>query len=193
MVAAQPQKPIHMSESEYLAFDRSSELRHEYIAGYVYAMTGASWEHNMICSSIIATLYNQLRGKPCQVSPGDLRLKVLATGLLTYPDISVVCGEPIFVDQEFDTLTNPDVIIEILSPSTEAYDRGDKFQNYRQIESLQNYLLISQNKARIEGYTRLQSGIWTFTDAIGLDASFEISAIGCVLPLAEVYERVSFP
>lgn len=191
MVAVQ-QEPLRMNEAEYLEFDRKSEIRHEFIEGEVYAMAGASWEHNMICSATIATLYAQLRGKPCQVSPSDLRLRVAATGLNTYPDISIVCGDPVFIDEEFDTVTNPTVIIEILSPSTEAYDRGDKFQHYRQLETLQDFLLISQDRPRIEGYSRQQSGLWTFTDAIALDASYKVASIACVLKLADIYERISF-
>jgi Uma2 family endonuclease len=186
-------KPKRMTESEYLAFDHASEVKHEYINGEVFAMTGASWEHNMICSLTIAALVNQLRGKPCQVSPSDLRLKVTETGLYTYPDISVICGDPIFAGNEFDTIVNPTVIIEILSKTTEAYDRGEKFQHYRTLETLQDYVLISQDKPRIEGYSRQQNKKWTFTDAIGLDAAFEIPSIGCILKLAEVYERVTFP
>ena len=190
--AQQRQEVIAMTEAEYLAFERNSEIKHEYLNGEVFAMTGASWEHNMICASVIASLVNQVRGSSCQVSPSDLRLQVSASGLFAYPDISVICGEPIFTDPEFDTIINPTAIIEILSPTTERYDRGEKFQYYRQIGSFQDYLLIAQDQPRIEGYSRQSDGSWRFTDASGLDARFEIASIRCTLALAEVYERVTF-
>ncbi|MDQ7034782.1 MAG: Uma2 family endonuclease [Anaerolineae bacterium] len=174
-------------------FERNSDIKHEYIYGDVIAMAGASWEHNMICSSIIASLLPQLRGESCKVSPSDLRLKVTKTKLYTYPDITVICGEPKFAGNEFDTLVNPIVLIEVLSKSTEAYDRGEKFQHYRSIETLQNYLLISQDKPHIEGYTRQENGTWNLSEAIGLDAHFDIRSISCTLALADVYENVSFP
>lgn len=191
-MVALPNENNRMTETEYLAFEHASDTKHEYINGQVVAMTGASWEHNMICSLTITALVNQLRGKPCQVSPSDLRIKVTETGLYTYPDISVICGEPVFVGNEFETIVNPMVIIEILSKTTEAYDRGEKFQHYREIETLQDYLLIAQMKPRIEGYAKQKDGQWILKDAIGLEAEFAITSINCTLKLAEVYERVSF-
>lgn len=192
MALSAQQKPLYMSETEYLEHERKSDIRHEYLNGKVFAMAGASWAHNQISSATIASLFNQLRGKPCRVNPSDQRLKVMATALLCYPDISVICGEPIFAGQEFDTITNPILIIEILSPSTEAYDRGEKFQHYREIETLQEFLLISQDKARIERYSRQASGAWLLIDAIGLNTSIEIASIGCTLALADLYENVEF-
>jgi Uma2 family endonuclease len=191
-LSAQQQEPEYMSETEYLAYERESDNRHEYLNGKVFAMAGASWEHNQIFGTTFASLFAQLRGNPCRVNPSDQRLKVMATGLLTYPDLSVICGEPIFAGGEFDTISNPLVIIEILSPSTEAYDRGEKFQHYREIETLQDYLLISQDKARIERYSKQESGAWLLIDAIGLDTSIELPSISCVLALADVYENVEF-
>ena len=181
-----------MSEAEYLAFERASEIKHEYIEGEIYAMAGASREHNLICTSVSFILYGQLRGKKCEIYPSDMRVKIQAAGRYTYPDISIVCGEPEFADGKFDTLLNPVVLIEVLSDSTEAYDRGDKFQHYRQIASLQHYLLISQNQARIESYTRKTDGTWIFMDTVGLQASLKLDSIQCTIPLAGIYETVTF-
>lgn len=149
-----------MTEAEYLTFERASELKHEFLAGQVFAMTGASKAHNLISGSTYVTLYNQLRGRPCNLFPSDMRVKVTATGLHTYPDLSVVCGEAQFSDDEFDTLLNPTVIIEVLSPSTERYDRGKKFQHYRELPSLREYVLIAQDSLRVECYLRQESGSW---------------------------------
>lgn len=189
----QEQEPLHMTEAEYLEFERKSDIKHEFLNGRVWAMAGASWEHNQIVMAASALLFSQLRGKSCTVNPSDQRLKVMKTGLNTYPDISIVCGEPVFAGNEFDTITNPTVIIEILSPSTEAYDRGDKFQHFREIETLQEYLLISQDKARIEGYRKQTDGRWLLIDVVGLDNSYELSSIDCTLALSDVYENVTFP
>jgi Uma2 family endonuclease len=181
-----------MSEAQYLAFERASEFKHEFIRGDVVAMTGASEAHNLISVNLIASLKTQLRGRPCKIYPGDMRLKVEATGLYTYPDISVVCGDARFVDGECDTLTNPTVLIEVLSPSTEGYDRGKKFQEYRQLASLQEYLLVSQDSPRIERFLLQETGLWELTDAVGLAATLELPAIDCTLALTDVYEQVTF-
>jgi len=192
MSALPQQTPVVMTEAEYLAFERASELKHEFIQGEVFAMTGASEAHNLISVNLITTLKTQLRGRPCKIYPGDMRLKVEASGLYTYPDISVVCGEAQFVDEEFDTLTNPTLLIEVLSPSTEGYDRGKKFQEYRKLASLREYLLVSQDSARIERFLLQETDLWELTDAIGLDAVIELPSIDCTLALAEVYEQVTF-
>jgi Uma2 family endonuclease len=135
-MTAQP-KP-YMTEAEYLDLERVSLSKHEYFAGNVFAMTGASEQHNLIASNVTAALHHQLRGRSCRIYPSDMRIKVVQTGLNTYPDLTIICGPPQFTDPiKRDTLINPTVIIEILSPSTERYDRGLKFQNYRTIASLQ--------------------------------------------------------
>ncbi|MDQ7026956.1 MAG: Uma2 family endonuclease [Anaerolineae bacterium] len=194
MVAVtQEEHPLRMTEAEYLNLESQSEIRHEYLNGEVFAMAGASWEHNRISMSTSSSLYVQLQGKSCLVNPSDQRIKVTATGLFTYPDISVVCGDPKFAGNIFDTIVNPIVIIEILSKSTEAYDRGEKFQHYREIETLQDYILISQTKPHIEGYTKQKNSKWLFSDAVGLDAIFDIASIDCKLALADVYVHVTFP
>lgn len=183
---------MRMTEAEYLAFERASDIRHEYLDGHVYAMTGASRAHNLISTYTAASLINQLRGRPCEVYASDMRVRVSATGLYTYPDVTVVCGNPQFADSALDTLLNPVLVIEVLSPSTESYDRGKKFQHYRQLESLREYVLISQDSLRVERFLRQDDGTWLLTDAAGLDASLELASVACTLALAEVYEKVTF-
>lgn len=181
-----------MTPAEYLAWERGADSRSEYLNGCIYAMSGASLRHNRIVASLAVALGVQLRGKPCEPFFGDMRVKVNPTGLYTYPDVVVVCGEPELEDQHFDTLLNPAVIIEVLSASTEAYDRGDKFAHYRALGSLTDYLLVAQDQPRIEHYCRQANGQWLYSASEGLAAQIEIATIGCALPLAEIYERVEF-
>ena len=175
---------------EYLAFERSSEEKHEYYAGEIFAMSGASREHNLIVTNTVVSLGSQLRGRPCEVYPSDMRIKVSAIKY-TYPDVSVVCDEPQFMDGEFDTLLNPTFIVEVLSSSTENYDRGKKSEHYRTLESLQEYVLIAQNEVHVEHYIRA-SGKWVLTEAKTLEAAIELPSIGCKLLLADVYDKVTF-
>ncbi|RMF81332.1 MAG: Uma2 family endonuclease [Chloroflexi bacterium] len=180
------------TEEAYLEFERRSEGKHEYLAGHVIAMTGASNAHNLIAGSTYYSLYGQLRNRLCNIYMSDMRVRVSATGLYTYPDIAVVCGEAQFADEHVDTLLNPTLIIEVLSPSTEQYDRGKKFQHYRQLESLQSYVLIAQDEARIEHFSRQKQDEWLLTEAAGLDSTIALPSIACALALNAVYERVSF-
>ena len=192
-MAAQPQQqPIRMTESEYLEFERASEIRHEYYKGEIFAMSGASRVHNIISINLIREISTHLRHKYCEIYSTNMRVKIKSTKLYTYPDIVVVCGDAKFADDEFDTLLNPVLIIEILSPSTEGYDRGKKFQHYREISSLKEYVLLSQEQPRIERYLRQDGEVWQFTDAKELDSTIELTTIDCTLKLAEVYERVTF-
>jgi Uma2 family endonuclease len=181
-----------MTEAEYLAFERASELRHEFDGGRVRELSGSNAAHSLITGAACAALHSQLRGRSCKVYILNMRVKVAATGLYTYPDISVVCGEARLDDNVFDTLLNPTVIIEVLSPSTEAYDRGRKFQQYRHIASLREYVLIAQDSQRIEHYVRQGDTGWLLNDIHEPDAVFELPAIGCTLALADVYEQVTF-
>jgi Uma2 family endonuclease len=192
-MSAIPHQPVQMSESEYLDFERNSEFKHEYINSEIFAMAGASDEHNLIVASLIIAIGSQLRGSNCKIYPSDMRVKIEATGSYLYPDILVLCGEKKFAAGSFDTLLNPTLIIEVLSPSTEAYDRGKKFADYRKIPSLQEYILISQDKASVERYSRGGAGEWTLIEFEGLDAKLELSSIGSTLALADVYEQISFP
>ena len=189
-MSALPQ--MQMTESEYLALERSSEIKHEFIAGELYAMSGASETHNLIASSTNAMLYNQLRGRPCKIYHSDMKVRTPATRSYTYPDITVVCGEAQIADDQRDILLNPTVIIEILSPTTERYDRGKKFQHYREIPSLQEYVLIAQDSPRVERFVRQEGGFWQFSDTHGLEASLALDSIACTQHLAEIYEQVSF-
>jgi Uma2 family endonuclease len=191
-MTAQP-KP-YITEAEYLELERAASSKHEYFAGEIFAKTGASEQHNLIASNVMASLHRQLRGHSCRIYPSDMRLKVMQTGLNTYPDSTIVCGPPQYTDQaKRDTLLNPIVIIEILSPSTERYDRGMKFQHYHAIASLQEYVLIAQDEQHIERYTRLEPNQWILLEATGPDAALPISSISATLAVAGVYEQVDLP
>lgn len=187
-----PQPAHYITEEEYLAFEASSPRKHEYFYGEIYAMTGGTESHNLLAGNAHASLHTQLRKRPCKVYNSDQRIKVMATGLHTYPDVTIVCGVTQFIDRPHQTLINPTVIIEVLSPSTERYDRGMKFQNYRTIPTLQDYLLISQNHHRIEHYTRQDNGTWLLREAVGREAHITIRSIDCILTLEDVYEKVEF-
>jgi len=186
---AQPKQ--YSTEQEYIQFERASIGKHEYFDGQIYAMTGASRIHNLIAGNTLAMLHRQLRKKPCEIFPSDMRVKVTRTGLYTYPDLVIICGKPEFTDDTLDTLINPLVLIEILSPSTERYDRGMKFQNYRTIETLQDYILIAQDQYHVEHYSRQDTGQWLFQEAIGRESALTIRSIECTLTLGDVYEKVA--
>jgi Uma2 family endonuclease len=179
-----------VSPAEYLALERQSEEKHEYLGGEIFALSGASVEHNRIVWNIAGALYSQLRGRPCEAFIGDMRIRVAATGLYTYPDVVVVCGEPQLEAAELDTLLNPTLIVEVLSPTTEAYDRGKKFAHYRTIESLAEVVLVSQERIEVERFSRQSAGGWLLFEANRLEDHLSLPAIGCELPLAAVYERV---
>ena len=180
-----------ISPEEYLAIERRAETKSEYLDGEMFAMTGGSFPHNIIVGNLVGELRQGLKGRSCTVVPSDLRAHIPATGLYTYPDVTVVCGEPRFEEgQEMDTLLNPSLIIEVLSPTTEAYDRGKKFEHYDTIESLAEYVLVSQTTPRVEQFTRQEGGRWLFTATSGLDAKVLFSSIGCELALAEIYHKV---
>jgi Uma2 family endonuclease len=189
-VSTQPKRRI--TPEEYLELERTAERRSEYLDGEMFLMAGASLEHTQIVTNITIDLGLQLRGTPCQIFPIELRSKVNPTGLYTYPDISAVCGEPRFEDDVFDTLVNPILIIEVLSVSTESYDRGKKFAHYRSLASLQEYVLVSQWEYQIERYSRNADGAWLYTEAAGADASVELPSIQCRLSLSSVYDKVDF-
>ncbi len=174
---------------EYLAFERASQEKHEFADGQVYLMTGASRRHNLIVVNIVITLGGQLRGKPCEAYANDMRVRVRRDYF--YPDISVVCGEPQFADDQFDTLLNPTLIFEVLSPSTEQYDRGRKFEKYRTLNSLREYVLIAQDRPHVERYVRQDDG-WLLTEASGLDGALALATVEARMSLAEIYDRLDF-
>ena len=185
------QKVPRLTEAEYLQLDRAAETRSEFFDGEVFAMAGGTRAHSVIALNLGGELRQRLKGASCVVYNSDLRVKVEATGLITYPDLSVVCGPQRFLDQEGDTLLNPTLLIEVISDSTEAYDRGKKFEHYRQITSCREILLVSQREPRIEQYIR-QPAEWTLKEAVGMQAQLELPSVGIVLPLAEVFANVEF-
>ena len=175
--------------AEYLARERVAETKSEYRHGEIVAMSGVSRAHNLIAGNLFRILGQQLLGGGCETYVSDVRVRVSQTGLYTYPDIAVAC-EPIqFEDDHVDTLLNPIVVVEVLSPSTEAYDRGDKFAHYRRLDSLQEYLLVSQDTMRVERYVR-QGEQWVLSELSAPDDVLEIGAIGCSVRLGDVYHRV---
>ncbi|MGH9942960.1 MAG: Uma2 family endonuclease [Pyrinomonadaceae bacterium] len=187
------QRKSLLTPEEYLAIERRAEAKSEYFAGEVFAMVGASKRHNLIAANIIRALGNQLVDRPCNVYPSDMRVKVSATGKYTYPDVVVACEEELFDDEEKDTLLNPVVILEILSASTEAYDRGKKFEQYQYVESLTEYLLITQDPYRVERYVRQSEREWRYSEYHSADDVVHLSAIGCQLALRDVYAKVAPP
>jgi len=180
-----------MTPEEYLAMERASEYRHEYYQGEITDMTGASREHNLIVANLLAGLHSQLRKRPCEVYANDMRVKVSESGLCTYPDLIVVCSKPQFEDNQFDTLLNPTVIIEVLSHSTEEYDRGKKFARYRKLDSLTDYLLVAQDRMHVEQFTRQQNDTWLFSEAEQPTAVIRLASIDSELLLETIYEKVS--
>ena len=187
-----PLAETYYTPEEYLALERKAEHKSEYVNGKIYAMSGASREHNLITTNISGELYAQLKGKPCELYSSDLRVKVSPTGMYTYPDVVVVCGRPALEDDQFDTLTNPTLIVEVLSPSTEAYDRGEKFAHYRRLESLVEYVLVSQDKIRVEHFVRQEhaSNDWLFTEV--QNGVLRLTSIHCEVSIDAIYDRVVF-
>jgi Uma2 family endonuclease len=183
----------YLTTEEYLALERQSETKSEYFNGEVFAMSGASEAHNLIVANLVSLLITGLRGRPCKAYPSDMRVQVRATGPYTYPDASVVCGRAEFTDQQKNTLRNPTVVFEVLSPTTESYDRGAKFGHYRTLESLTDYVLISLDEARVEHYARQPADKWLLSVYNGLEAVALLPSIGCELPLADVYDKVELP
>jgi len=182
-----------LTPEQYLAIERDVPQKHEYYRGEMFAMSGATREHNLISGNIAASLHAQLRSGPCESYQNDMRVKVTSAGLYTYPDVVVTCQKPRFEDDVLDTLLNPQVIFEVLSRSTEGYDRGKKFSMYRQLESLREYLLISHDRPQVDHYLLGADGVWGLTGVEGLDAAIELPTINCRLTLADVYEKVELP
>jgi Uma2 family endonuclease len=176
---------MHLGVEEYLEAGHPEETKGEPLDS-----EGASFRHNVIAANLIGELRQQLKGRPCTITPGDLRVHISETGLSNCPDLVAICGEPRFEDQELETLLNPTLIIEVLSPATEAYDRGKKFEHYRTIESLAEYVLVSQERPRIEQFVRQEGDRWLFTATPGLDGRVILPSVGCELALAEVYDKV---
>lgn len=184
------QPNIRLTPEEYLAIERAAEYKSEYFDGEVFPMPGASRRHNLISMNVGATLNLQLKRRPCEVYPSDMRVKIPATGLYTYPDVVVVCGEPQFEDAQVDTLLNPTLLVEVLSESTEGYDRGKKSENYRTLPSLMEYLLIAQEKYHVEHYARQADNRWLLTETKSPADTLHLAAISCELALTDIYDKV---
>jgi len=189
-MATAPQPKL--TADEYLEIELATPTKNEFFDGEMFAMSGGSTSHVRITTSITRLLGNQLADSPCEPFMSDQRVEVQRTGLYTYPDLTVVCGTPEYRDPKTNTLVNPTVIIEVLSPSTETYDRGKKFAHYRLIPSLQVYVLVSQDQPLIECFHR-HGETWNLVIAEGLDATLKIEEIDVKIPLREIYARVEFP
>jgi len=181
-----------VTSEEYLEYERASETKSEYFNGEIFAMAGATLEHNQITLNIASSLRTELRDRPCQAFTSDMRVKVGATGLYTYPDVVVACGDIQLEDYRRDTLLNPVLIVEVLSKSTAHYDRGEKFAQYRRLDTLQEYLLVSQDRCRVERFVR-RGDEWMLTEFNDLQGALSLESVGCTLRLADVYDRVEFP
>jgi Uma2 family endonuclease len=189
-MSAQPHP--RLTEEEYLRIERAAESKSEYYDGRMYAMSGGSYRHGRIIPNLAAQFLQALRSKDCSVTTSDVRIRVSPRGFYTYPDIAVVCGAPQFADDQADTLLNPSLLVEVLSPSTEAHDRGFKFAQYRQLDSLREYALVSQTEPRVEVFRRQGPNEWVLTEACGLDATCRFESVDCQVTLAEIYYQVAF-
>ena len=178
--------------AEYLAFERASETKHEYVAGELYAMAGAKEAHNLIVGNSLSWLRPQLRGSGCRIYASDMRVKVDALGIYTYPDLVVACGTPQLEDSGSDTLLNPVLLAEVLSPSTAAYDRGLKFRRYQLIPTFAEYLLIAQDRPLVELRQCQPDGEWTSVTYATLADTLTLTTISATLPLAAIYEDVAW-
>ena len=180
----------YITPEEYLALDRQAEVKSEYYAGQIIAFAGASKRHNLIVANVLAGIHRQLVDRPCNVYPSDMRVRISKTGMYAYPDIVVTCGEEQFADENSDILLNPIVLIEVLSESTANYDRGDKFDQYRRIESLREYILVSQEAYRADQYVRQNDTQWLLTEFHRAEDVIRLSSINCELALKELYAKL---
>lgn len=185
------QAKTYVTPEAYLAYERRAEYKNEYFDGEIFAMTGAaSRRHNLISLNVGAELRSRLRGKDCEAYVSEMRVRIPSANLYTYPDVVVVCGEPQFEDAELDTLLNPTLIVEVLSKSTAAYDRRAKFGCCRTLDSLTEYILISQNEYHVAQHVRRADGRWLLTDYRSREETISLESVNCSLPLGDVYEKV---
>src|SRR5438552_6285736 len=179
---------MYLTPERYLEIERKAEWKSEYYAGEMAEMASGNEAHGLIAANLVALLHSQLRRSACRLFAFNMRVNIPATGLYTYPDIVVACGELKFIDAEADTLLNPVLIAEILSPSSEAYDRGRKFEHYQSIPTLNEYLLVAQDHIHVDLYTRQSAGAWLLTSANQLTDTIALPSIHCSVSLAELYE-----
>ena len=187
-----PARVEKFTAEEYLALERAAEYRSEFFDGEIFAMAGGSPRHSQLKANLMTALGVPLSEHPCTLYDSDLRILVDQTGLYTYPDASIVCGEPEFIDGQSDGVLNPIALFEVLSDGTEAYDRGRKFGHYRRIESLQEYVLISQKEPLVERFQRNTDNTWTLTESRGIDAMLTLSSVGISIPLSKIYNKLDF-
>jgi Uma2 family endonuclease len=191
-MASAPIQKSYLTAEEYLTLERQAEIKSEYVDGEMVAMTGGSPNHSLVIGNLHAELRQGLKGRACRTYPAELRVRVSAANLYTYPDIVVVCSDLQMDDVDRDAVLNPILIAEVLSPSTESYDRGRKFELYQTLESLREYVLVAQDRPRVEHYLRQDGHVWLYTDVSGFDSSVSFTSIGCQVPLAEIYDKVGF-
>lgn len=184
------QPKSYLTPEEYLELERSADCKSEYFNGQVFGMGGASPNHVLIVTNVVSELRSHLKKRPGTVYSTDLRLRVSPTGLYTYPDVVVVCGTPEFSDTHRDTLTNPTLIVEVLSKSTKDYDRSEKFEQYRAIETFVEYVLIAQDKHHVEHYSRQADRTWVLSETNRVEDVIELNSIGCKLAVSEIYDKV---
>ena len=184
----------YFTPEEYLELELKAEYKSQYVAGEIFAMAGAQPPHVVIESNLIANLHASFRGRSCNVYTSNIRVRVRPGDLWTYPDVTALCGEPQFeTASNPQSLVNPQVIFEVLSPSTEAFDRGDKFTRYRRLSTLTDYVLVASERMQVEHFVRQPNGAWTMTEYSQPEHIVPLSSLKCELPLAEIYERVIFP
>ena len=184
----------YFTPEEYLMLEDRSEYKSQYVDGEIFAMAGAEPEHVTIMVNIMVGLHQRFRGRPCQVFSSDMRVRVEPSGLWTYPDVVALCGEPRFDRMNAPaTLLNPQVIFEVLSPSTASFDRGDKFTRYRLLDTLTDYVLVATDRMRVEHHALQENGDWKLTYYHQADQAVPLASLECELPLAEIYERITFP
>lgn len=181
-----------LSPTQYLAQERKAELKSQYYRGEIFAMAGASREHNLVVGNLVREIGNALKDRKCEVYPSDMRVKVAATGLYTYPDATVICGDPEFEDNQFDTLINPTILFEVLSDLTESWDRGGKFRQYREIPSLKEYVMVTQDRASVERYIRQADGGWLLQEIQSIEDPVRFDSIDVTVPLSEIYRNIRF-
>ena len=190
--AFQTDPTSYVSPEEYLRLEREAEFKHEYFQGEIRAMAGAGYDHNLICANLTGELYTQLRGKSCSVVGSDQRLQIMSGSAFVYPDLTVVCGKPEFNEaKKPDTLLNPTLLVEVLSPTTSQYDRSEKFMLYRQVPSLRQYLTLDAQAIHAELHTLDDLGRWVLTETRDLSAVLDLSSIACQVPLAEIYHGLN--
>ena len=181
-----------ITPEQYLEAERSAEFKSEYYGGQIYAMAGGTIPHAHIIANFTGALFQALRGGPCFVLSSDARLRISASGLYTYPDLMVVCGDAKFADDQRDTVLNPTLIVEVLSKSTEAHDRGFKFAQYRKLDSFREYALVSTAEPRVERFLRQPEGQWLLSESVGSGAVCHFSSLDCQILLTDIYDKVTF-